>query len=88
MQAKAWMVTCAGTQVSQPDNLVSLGPQAFVTSFSSFASAVLALNVSLVSVLDFVLAPGAQLSADAATVGMVVEFSAAPPDSYSPDQVR
>lgn len=77
-----------GSQVSQPESLVSLGSQAFVTSFSSFIAAALAVNVSLVSVLDYVLAPGAQLSATVATVPMVVEFSVSPPDSYSPGQVR
>ena len=86
----AWLLalTEPHTQVSQPQSLVSLGAQAFVTAFTSFAAGVLAVNDSLVTVIDFVLAPGSQLGPASATVGMTVDFSVAPPDSYSPDQVR
>ena len=74
-------------QVSQPSSLVSLGPQGFVSSFVAFASNMLNISSSLIAVTDFVLAPGARLAADEATVGMVVDFVVTPPDSYSPDQV-
>ena len=74
-------------QVSQPQSLVSLGSQGFVSSFTPFIASSLSINSSLVAVTDFVLAPGARLAADEASVGMVVDFLVNPPDSYSPDQV-
>jgi len=74
-------------QVSTPSALFSLGPQAFVSTFSDFVSGVLEVNNTNVDVSDYVLAPGETVTSADAPVKMDVQFSVDPAATGSPQHV-
>ena len=82
------LMICTSPQVSTPSALFSLGPQAFVSTFSDFISGVLEVNDTNVDVNDYVLAPRETVTQSDAPVKMQVQFSVGPAATGGPQHVR